>query len=376
MNNRSIDYSLNSAIKSENYVVSPRAREKIVVGECVVSADFLQMEVEHGAQADHPASPHVLNKQGHWLEGKLMHESQVEDLSVQGYGTVLPSRDKHEKGALFTRRSISDNHPSHVLNTPRSHAQQEICAVFDVIDIDRDDLISYDELNENLRCHPSIASMLGIRNEYELQSKIDLLFRTDSGQLERIDKATFTSFFLFSYEELNQEHRKRSDAFEHIPSDYDIVPELFESGRNSRTMRNFGLSSQALENGARWLNESALETWTASDACNVTKIRSGANTLVHTPVSSNSEQLHEIESPVFKEFPDLLPSATPRRASKQNCDFDGRYHTSSETLLESLSDENNILLETFLLIPSDTSQDMINQALSWPLAKNSFLMEF
>ena len=61
---------------------------------------------------------------------------------------------------------------------------------------------------------------------------------------------------------------------------------------------------------------------------------------------------------------------------KRNSDLESRYHVSAETIIELLQGNDDILLETFLVIPVETSQDTVNQALSWPLAKTSFLMEF
>jgi hypothetical protein len=53
---------------------------------------------------------------------------------------------------------------------------------------------------------------------------------------------------------------------------------------------------------------------------------------------------------------------------RRNSDIDSRSHVSAETIMDLLHGDDDILLETFLLILSETSQDT-KQAPSWPFGK-------
>ena len=390
-------FSMESAFKATDYIVSPRAREKIVVGECVVSADFLQMEMEQNANTDpsRKSPGGEVDGRRHWLEGKLMF-NQVEDLSVRGYGVVLPRKSSRafaedQEGAYNEKGSSRSNQ-----EISRSN-QEQILDIFDAMDIDQDGKISYEELNENLTCYSRIARTLGITSEHDLRNKVDLLFRSEAGEpRESVDKESFVSFFSADFEETVTSSRNESDpsltlngvsgGHTSTRSDNDIVSEILQSSWNANSKGRLTtqlsspqpLQSTGNQNLSGWLNESALDTWTrGSESGNITKISSGANTLVHTSMSSNSESLQDVDSPLFRDVHDLMARKSSGVSNtKPNTLSDGRYHVSSETLMEFLRDETNIALETFLLIPSETSQDTINQALSWPLAKNSFLMEF
>jgi hypothetical protein len=374
----SLDFNTSPRYKNPDYLVR-RKSERIVLGggECVVSADFLELEIENNSKFDlsRIKSPRFSDQRGNWLEGKLMHNRECD--SAEGIDSAADSNGFLEK------ESIKIDLPG--LHDKKEHLYREICSVFDVIDIDRDNQISRQELNENLTCHPSIASMLGIEDETDLRIKIGLLFRTKYGDQpckmdDTVDKATFTSFFLCSNEECDPRNPADDSPIPILAAndyaDYDSVPgnreNLHSSKKNSV---NFSPKHQLVESPVAWLNESALDCWTSSASGNITKVSSGANTIVHTSISSSSELLQDPDSWPVREVSDSVGyEAASRR--KRNSDFESRYHVSAESIMELLQGNDDILLETFLVIPAETSQDTVNQALSWPLAKTSFLMEF